>query len=254
MPTVSIVMPAYNAAKTIRASVESVLAQTEADWELIVIDDGSRDDTAMILSAFAERDCRIRFYQNEKNSGASFTRNRAVELAQGRWIAFLDSDDMWRADKLEKQLALAKQHPDMVISYTASSFINDDGESYGYVMEAEEKTTYKTLLKRNLLSCSSVMLDASVMKSLKMPSDKMHEDYYIWLMVVRSCGVAYGINEPLLIYRLCANSKSSNRFKSAKMLFNSYRAVGYNLIVSGLYTLRYTVHSVSKRRNIYRSV
>jgi len=251
---VSIVMPAYNAAKTIRASVESIQAQTVTDWELVVIDDGSKDDTAAILSELAAGDSRIRFLQNEKNSGASFTRNRAVELAQGEWIAFLDSDDMWKPDKLEKQLRLADEHPDMVICYTASSFINDDGEPYGYVMQAVEKMTYKMLLKRNLLSCSSVMIRASVMKGVKMPSDKMHEDYYVWLTVVRKCGVAYGINEPLLIYRLCANSKSSNRIKSAKMLFNAYRAVGYNPIAAAWLTFRYTFHSVSKRRNIYKSV
>lgn len=250
---VSIVMPAYNAAGTIRLSVESVLAQTVSDWELIVIDDGSSDDTAEILEQMAARDRRIRFLQNERNSGVSYTRNRAVALAEGEWIAFLDSDDLWHPQKLEKQLTLAAEHPDMVICYTASSFINDDGNPYGYVMEAESLTTYKTLLKKNLLSCSSVMIQASVMKGIKMPNDRMHEDYYVWLTVVRSCGVAYGINEPLLIYRLCENSKSSNRLKSAKMLFNSYRAVGYNLIVAGAYTLRYTVHSISKRRNIRKT-
>lgn len=250
---VSIVMPAYNAAKTIRSSVESIQAQTVTDWELVVIDDGSKDDTAAILSELAASDSRIRFLQNEKNSGASYTRNRAVELAQGEWIAFLDSDDMWKPEKLEKQLRLAGEHPDMVICYTASSFINDDGEPYGYVMEAIERMTYKMLLRRNLLSCSSVMIRASVMKGIKMPNDRMHEDYYVWLTVVRECGVAYGINEPLLVYRLCANSKSSNRIKSAKMLFNSYRAVGYNPLTAALLMFRYTFHSVSKRRNIYQS-
>lgn len=251
---VSIVMPAYNAAKTIRASIESIQAQTVKEWELIVIDDGSKDDTAAILSELAAEDERIRFLQNEKNSGASYSRNRAVSLAEGEWIAFLDSDDLWRSDKLEKQLALAAERPDMVICYTASSFINDDGEPYDYVLEAVEQTTYKMLLRKNLLSCSSVMICTSVMKEIKMPNDKMHEDYYVWLMVVRSCGVAYGINEPLLIYRLCANSKSSNRLKSAKMLYNSYRAVGYNPIMAGFFVFRYTFHSVSKRRNIHGSL
>lgn len=251
---VSIVMPAYNAARTIRASIESVQAQTVADWELIVIDDGSKDDTANILAELAVEDDRIHFLQNEKNSGASYTRNRAIALAEGEWIAFLDSDDLWKPQKLEKQLALAAKYPDMVICYTASSFINDGGEPYGYIMEAVERMTYKMLLRKNLLSCSSVMIRASAMKEIKMPNDRMHEDYYVWLTVVRSCGVAYGINEPLLVYRLCANSKSSNRIKSAKMLFNAYRAVGYSPITSGAFMLRYTFHSVSKRRKIYGSM
>lgn len=250
---VSIVMPAYNAARTIRDSIESVQAQTVQDWELIVIDDGSKDSTADILREMAAADERIRFLQNEKNSGASYTRNRAIELASGEWIAFLDSDDLWRPEKLEKQLAMAEAHPDMVICYTASSFIDDDGKPYSYVMSALEQMTYKKLLRKNLMSCSSVMIRATVMKGIKMPNDKMHEDYYVWLTVVKECGVAYGINEPLLIYRLCANSKSSNRFKSAIMLFNSYRAVGYRMVISCLLVFRYMFYSVGKRRKIYRS-
>lgn len=248
---VSIVMPAYNAAKTIRESIESILAQTVDDWELIVIDDGSTDCTPQILTEFAAMDNRVVFLQNEKNSGASFTRNRAVSLAKGEWIAFLDSDDIWRKDKLAKQLALARLHPDMVVCYTASSFINDEGQPYGYVMPVVEKLTYKQLLRKNLMSCSSVMIRAQIMKTIEMPNDKMHEDYFVWLNVVRSCGIAYGINEPLLIYRLCANSKSSNRVKSAKMLFNSYRAVGYNFAVSGFFVFRYMFYSIFKRIRIH---
>ena len=98
------------------------------------------------------------------------------------------------------------------------------------------------------------MIRASLMKGIQMPGDQMHEDYFVWLTVVRECGVAYGINEPLLIYRLCTNSKSSNRFKSARMLFNSYRAVGYSRIVSGFFVFRYLFHSIVKRKNIYQSV
>ena len=250
---VSIVMPAYNAGRTIQKSIESIIAQTYQEWELIVIDDGSKDNTAEILSEFAASDGRIRFLQNEKNSGASYTRNRAVALAEGEWIAFLDSDDLWEASKLEKQLAMAEKYPDMVVCYTASAFIDDDGNRYGYVMPAIEQLTYKTLLRKNLMSCSSVMIRSSVMKEIQMPNDKMHEDYFVWLTVLRKYGVAYGINEPLLIYRLCANSKSSNRMKSAKMLFNSYRAVGYSRVSSAFLVFRYLFHSVSKRQNVYKS-
>ena len=250
---VSIVMPAYNSGKTISESVNSIIAQTYEDWELIVIDDGSADETPEIISSFAKQDKRIRFLQNDKNSGVSYTRNRAVRMAEGEWIAFLDSDDLWRPEKLEKQMALVKEHPDMVVCYTASSFIDDNGDPYGYVMPAVEELNYETLLRKNLMSCSSVMIRASVMKGIKMPSDKMHEDYFVWLTVLREYGIAYGINEPLLIYRMCENSKSSNRIKSAVMLYHSYRAVGYNVITSGWFTFRYMFHSVSKRYGIYHS-
>ena len=248
---VSIIMPAYNAGKTVRKSIESVIAQTFLEWELIVIDDGSCDDTASILFELAEQDKRIRFFQNQNNRGVSYSRNLAVSLASGEWIAFLDSDDVWMPQKLEKQLALVEENQDIVVCYTASSFVDEDGNPYEYVMPAIERLTYKTLLHKNVMSCSSVMIRASIMKGIKMPNDKMHEDYFVWLSVLREYGVAYGIDEPLLIYRLCKNSKSGNRFKSAKMLFNSYRAVGYNYIESSVLVVWYAIHSVTKRKKIY---
>ena len=249
---ITVIMPAYNAEKTIRQAVNSVIAQTVKDWELIVIDDGSTDNTVAILTELADSDSRIRFLQNEKNSGVSYTRNRAVALAKGKWIAFLDSDDIWQPEKLQKQLELSEKHPEMVVCYTASSFINESGKPFEYVMQAVEELNYKTLLHKNIMSCSSVMILSSVMKEIEMPNDKMHEDYFTWLTVLKKHKIAYGINEPLLIYRLCANSKSSNRIKSAKMLFNSYRAVGFNLLKTSLLVLRYTLYSIKKRRNIYR--
>lgn len=248
---ITVIMPAYNAAKTIRESVNSVIAQTVKDWELIVIDDGSTDNTVAVLTELADCDSRIRFFQNEKNRGVSYTRNRAITLAKGEWIAFLDSDDIWQPQKLEKQLTLVKKHPEMVVCYTASSFIDESGNPFKYVMQAVERLDYKTLLHKNIMSCSSVMIRSSVMKNIKMPSDNMHEDYYVWLTVLKKHKIAYGVNEPLLIYRLCANSKSSNRIKSAKMLFNTYRAVGFNLFKNGFLVLRYTFYSIRKRSNIY---
>ena len=224
---VSVIMPAYNAGKTVRKSVESVMAQTEKEWELIAIDDGSSDDTADILAALAASDGRIRFFRNGENRGVSYTRNRAVGLAEGEWIAFLDSDDQWLPEKLQKQLAWAAEYPEMVICYTASAFTDEAGKAYQYVMPAVERLTYPMLVRRNLMSCSSVMIRSRVMKTLAMPGDHMHEDYFIWLSVLRTHGVAYGINEPLLIYRISKHSKSSGRLKSARMLFCSYRAVGY---------------------------
>lgn len=251
MPKVSVIMPAYNAEKTVAQAINSVTGQTFGDFELIVIDDCSKDNTVGVIEDLAKNDERIVLLKNETNSGVAKTRNYGVSMAKGELIAFLDSDDMWRADKLEKQLVIFEKNTDAVISYTASSFIDSEGNPYSYVMQAEEKTDYKTLLKKNLLSCSSVMIKTEVMKGIRMPNDSMHEDYYVWLTVLKNTKYAYGVNEPLLIYRLSANSKSSNRLKSAKMLYNAYRAVGYNPITSGIFTLRYSWHSITKRHNIY---
>ena len=250
---VSIVMPAYNAEKYIREAIQSVLCQTYEEWELLVIDDCSTDGTYSVVEKMSKDDDRIKLYKNQQNMGVSQSRNKAVELARGEWIAFLDSDDAWMPEKLSKQVSIAKTASDMVICYTASSFIDDDGKPYDYVMEVEETISYKTLLSKNLISCSSVMIRSSVMKQIKMPSDKMHEDYYVWLKVLREGGKAYGINEPLLRYRLAANSKSSNRLKSAKMSYRTYRAVGYNFLTASFLVFRYAFYSVAKRRKIYHS-
>jgi len=250
MPRISVIMPAYNAEMTVEAAIDSVLRQSCTDFELIVINDCSADRTGEIIRGFAEKDSRVVIIENEKNSGVSCSRNTGIARASGEWIAFLDSDDMWREDKLERQLRTLEENPGSVISYTASSFIDSEGNPFDYVMEAEERTVYSTLLRKNLLSCSSVMIKADVMKGLRMPSDRMHEDYYIWLTVLRSGGYACGVNEPMLIYRLSSNSKSSSRIKSAGMLYNTYRAVGYGAVSSVFLVGRYFWHSVSKRYKI----
>ena len=253
-PKVSIVMPAYNCEAFVEDSIRSIIDQTFDDWRLIVINDGSTDKTAEIISRLAASEPRIVFIENESNMGVSYTRNRAISLADGEWIAFLDSDDLWREDKLEKQLALLSTHKDAVISYTASAFITEDGVPYEYVMRAPMIVDYKMLMSKNLLSCSSVIVKTSVMKQIKMPNDKMHEDYYTWLKILSDNRVAYGVDEGLLIYRLRTNSKSSSRIKSAKMLFNTYRAVGYNVLSSAYYVFKYFFYSISKRRKIYSSI
>lgn len=246
---ISVIMPAYNAERTIRQAIDSILSQTFSDFELIVINDCSKDGTQEIVEKYIEQDNRVKLIINEKNSGVSISRNKGVASAKGEYIAFLDSDDMWREDKLEKQLKVMKDN-DAVLSYTASSFIDQDGNAFNYVMEAEEKTDLSTLLKKNLISCSSAMVETSVMKSMKMPGDQMHEDYYVWIKILQQYKYAYGINIPLLIYRMSANSKSSNRLKSANMIYNTYHAVGYNAVSAAFLTMRYTIHSISKRYRI----
>ena len=191
--------------------------------------------------------------KNAKNSGVSVSRNFGVAHARGEWIAFLDSDDLWREDKLERQLTLLAQYPDAVISYTASAFMDAQGHRYDYVLPAQPETDYKTLLRRNLLSCSSVMVRRDVMLRHPMGGDRMHEDYVVWLQILRETRCAYGVNEPLLIYRIHKDSKSGSRIRSARMLYRSYLCVGFSAPSSAFMTLRYLGYSVKKRRSIFRS-
>jgi len=250
MSKVSIIMPAYNAEKTIQASIDSVLVQTFPDWELLVIDDASQDGTVEMIKKLAENDQRVVLHVNEKNSGVSQSRNKGIDLASGEWLAFLDSDDLWSTDKLEKQLQFIEA-TGAAISYTATAFINETDKMSGYIQQAEEKLTYEMLLKQNLMSCSSVMVRRDVMIPFPLERD-VHEDYVVWLAIVRKVGCAWGLDEPLLIYRMMENSKSSGRIASAKMTYNAYRhpLVGYGSISAALLTLQYAKHSILKRIRI----
>lgn len=247
---VSVVMPSYNTAGTVEESIQSVLSQSYANWELIVVDDHSADATAEIIKRTAGRDPRVRLFINERNLGAAAARNRGIHEAAGDYIAFLDSDDLWHKDKLKNQLAFMQDNG-ADISYTATAYIKN-GIRSNYVLRAEKKLTYKNLLKGNIMSCSSVMVTRDTMRRNLFPARvfRIHEDYAAWLLIVREKGFACGLDEPLLIYRMSGNSKSSGRTASAAMNYNAYRVTGYNFFLSFLFTLRYTKHSISKRYKI----
>ncbi|MBR3895392.1 MAG: glycosyltransferase family 2 protein [Clostridia bacterium] len=248
MPFVSIIMPAYNAERTVKESVLSALKQTYSDFELIVIDDGSKDRTPEILRELAQSDARIRVLRNDPNVGVSRSRNRGIAEATGEWVAFLDSDDLWREDKLEKQLKLIEQYPDAALTYTASAFILNDGSPMGYVLPAKERIGRRELLRHNLLSCSSVMARTDLLRECPFPGDRIHEDYFVWLTLLKKIPYAYGVNEPLLIYRLTENSRSGNAWRSTKMLFRTYRAVGMNPISAALHVPPYLLYVINKKR------
>jgi len=243
-PKVSIIMPAYNAEKTIYESINSVLTQTYQHWELIIVDDASKDKTAEIIVGFAKNDNRIRFFTNDNNQGVATTRNTGIKQATGKYLAFLDSDDLWRNDKLAKQTHLMEE-TNAEISYTGTAYINTAGESSKYVLRAKSKFTYKELLRRNIMSCSSVMVQRDSM--IEFPQGFMHEDYAVWLQIVKKVGHACGIDEPLLIYRMGEATKSAKRIGSAIMIRNVYRYIGYARMVSTVLLCRYAFHSVFKR-------
>lgn len=250
MELVSIIMPAYNAQSTIDDSINSVLAQTYTNWELIVVNDCSTDDTVSVVKNFAATDPRIYVHTNNQNLGCAATRNVAVSYARGPWLAFLDSDDIWHPAKLEKQLQFTHE-TNATITYTATAYINKFGTASNYVLPAEREFSYKSLLRRNIMSCSSVMVRATAMVPFPLhKKGDMHEDYAAWLQILRKVGYAHGLNEPLLQYRLSDSSKSGKRINSAKMVYRAYRAVGYGVLFAMLLTLRYALHSVYKRSHI----
>lgn len=250
---VSIVMPAYNCEKYVVEAIKSVLAQTYRNWELLVLDDGSKDKTLQIIEEFSKKDSRIKTISNEKNIGVSATRNRGIELASGEWIAFLDSDDMWNQLKLEKQFEIVEKKAAEFL-FTGSSYINEEGEPFKGIFEIPEKITYKKLRNQNVISCSSVLVKKKYFENIKMEKDEIHEDYAVWLRILKLGVIAYGINEPLLIYRISGNSKSGNKIKTIKMTYKVFRFVGINPIGSAYFMMRHVFASVGKYRKIFNKI
>lgn len=253
-PLISIVMPVYNCERYIMQAVESVIAQTYQNWELLIINDASQDNTQSIVNELAQKDSRIHVYDNAENSGVSKTRNRGVTLAKGDWIAFLDSDDAWAVEKLEKQVNFLQTNEEAELIFTGSAFINEDNQRAGYELHVPQTVDFRELLKQNVISCSSVLIKKEYLLLYSMPGDKMHEDYTVWLRTLKKVQFAYGIDEPLLIYRISSNSKSGNKLNAAKMQYRVYRFVGLNIFQAMHYMVWYTVRNLRKYRKIYSSI
>lgn len=244
-PLVSIIMPAYNCEKYITQAVRSVKEQTYQNWELIIIEDCSSDRTWEIVQNFANENIFV--YRNEKNVGVAQTRNRGVELAKTDWIAFLDSDDIWTPDKLEKQIGLLNQEKNALMFFTASAFMTESGERLKYVLHIPKIITQKQLLKQNLISCSSVLVKKQLVQQHPFPVGILiHEDFAVWLEILKEVPFAFGLDEPLLIYRLSSTSKSGNKLKAAKMNWNTYHYVGQNPLNAAYNMLWYTLNGIKK--------
>lgn len=244
---VTIIMPAYNCEKYLTAAVESVIKQSFVDWRLLILDDCSTDGTRALAERLAESDARITALHNERNMGVSRTRNRGVQESDTDWIAFLDSDDMWAPDKLQKQFSVVASHPEAKLLFTGSAFIRESGERYDYVLHVPEQIDRKELLKQNIVSCSSVLVKRDLLLRYPMPDKRMmHEDYTVWLRILAEEPYAYAVNEPLLIYRKYQASKSGNKIKAARMNWNAYREVGLNPIAAIYYMCWYAVRGIRK--------
>lgn len=242
-PLVSVIMPAYNCIATVGAAIDSALAQ-EVPLEVIVVDDCSPQDLTEVLAPYRE-DLRVKILRNETNLGAAGSRNVGVAAATGEYIAFLDADDIWAPEKLQKQLALIREK-DSVLCATARELMTPEGELTGRVIPVKETITYKELLKHNSINCSSVLMKAEVAKAFPMEHEDSHEDYILWLKILQKYGFACAVNEPLLRYRLSNTGKSGSKLHSAKMTFKVYRYMGFGTVSACLLFASYAFHGVMK--------
>ncbi|MDD7739005.1 MAG: glycosyltransferase family 2 protein [Lachnospiraceae bacterium] len=246
---VSVVIPAYNSAKTICRAVDSALLQ-QVPLEILVIDDASSDETELVMRKYANEK-RVRYLKNEENLGVSASRNRGVAAASGEYIAFLDADDYWAADKLEKQQRLMESTGE-VLCCTGRELVDEKGAPSGKVIPVNEKITYQQLLLGNVINCSSVLAKKSVLLEFPMEKDECHEDYLCWLRILRKYRTACGIAEPLLKYYVSSSGKSGNKFHSAGMTYQVYRHLGIGRVRAVGYFFCYAWNGLKKYAKAYR--
>ncbi|TJY34755.1 glycosyltransferase family 2 protein [Pontimicrobium aquaticum] len=232
---VSIIMPSYNSEPYIAASITSVINQTYQDWELIIVDDASTDNSYNIISEFSKKDNRIKLIKQTQNLGAGAARNTAIKAAKGNYIAFLDSDDIWKPHKLEKQLEYMRSKA-KAICFSSYELINEEGKPLNKIVEALPKLSYRKQLKCNYIGNLTGLYNAERLGKIYMPGIKKRQDWVMWLNAIKKGGKAIGIKESLAYYRVRKGSVSSNKFALVTHNFNMYnKELGFGFFKSVKY-------------------
>jgi teichuronic acid biosynthesis glycosyltransferase TuaG len=242
---VSIIMPAFRAASVIGETIESVVAQTHTNWELLIADDCSPDNTRDIIRQWAQVDPRIRLIELARNGGPAMARNAALEHASGRWIAFLDSDDLWLPQKLERTLEHAGTHQAALV-FTGFRRITADGGTTGRYVSPPPTLSYRQLLGNTAIATSTVLLDRNLVGDIRMKKT-YYDDFDCWLQILKRCGQAFGLDEDLMRYRVMGQSVSRNKRRSAAHVWNAYRELEkLSLPASLWYFSHYALRGVLK--------
>jgi teichuronic acid biosynthesis glycosyltransferase TuaG len=242
-PLVSVIIPVYNAREYIAAAIASILKQ-EVEVEILAIEDCSEESSKDIITSFGDK-AVIRYMQNAERMGVAATRNIGIEQAKGTFIAFLDADDWWEEGKLKEQLSLIRlSHAPLV--YSGRELVSHEGEPLGKIVRVPQKVSYPRLLKGNVIPSSSVLIRGEIAKEFPQHHDELHEDYIMWLEVLKKYGVAWGIDKPLLKSRMSAGGKSRDKRKSADMHWNVLKLMGISIPRRCYYFVCYAVQGVLK--------
>lgn len=246
-PLVSIIMPCYNAERYILNSIESVLAQTYQNWELLITDDSSTDNSVEIIKEYCLKDIRINLLVSNDHHGIAGTRNLSIERAKGRFIAFLDNDDLWTRYKLEKQVSFMMEN-EVGFSYTSYELIDKEGVSKNKILPALSVLDYKKYLRNTIIGCGTVMLDREIVGNFRMPQNDTSDDMALWAQLMRKGFKAYPIKEVLQKYRVTGESASSKHLKAAHDVWLVYRECeNLNLLQSSYGFVCYAINAVKKR-------
>lgn len=244
---VSIITPAYNCEKYIAETIESVLEQTYKNWEMIIVNDCSIDNTEAIVNNYTNSDNRVKLYNLKSNSGVVMARNKALEVAKGRYIAFLDSDDLWKENKLESQINFMKEN-NYAFVFSSYEVIDDNGQKTGRIVKAPKCLDYKKSIGNTSIGCLTVVIDKMITGNFYMPKLEHGEDHATWVDILSRGFNAYSFFYPLAFYRISSNSLTANKIKVVKKQWNNYRNYyNFSILKSTKYFVIYVLHAILKR-------
>ena len=247
---VSIIVPVYNAERFIEETLACVVAQSYSQWELLLVEDGSSDRTVSIIEEYVRKngEKRIRLIRQPENLGAAQARNRGLKEAKGRYIAYLDADDLWVPEKLEHELAFMSEK-NAAFAFTGYEFVDENGKRTGKVVRVPETLNYRQALKNTTIFTTTVMFDTEKIDKnlLEMPIIKS-EDTALWWKVLRNGYIAYGLDENLVMYRRAGRTLSSNKLEAMRRIWNLYRkAEGMGVLSSARHFCFWAVRAVKRR-------
>ena len=242
---VSIITPSYNSSRFIEECIDSVLSQTYDNWELLIVDDCSSDNSCEMIRKY--NDNRISLIELEKNIGAAEARNIALRKAKGKHIAFLDSDDLWESQKLEKQISFMETE-DIAFSFSTYQPISEDGSRLHSIINAPKIVTYSSYLKNTIIGCLTVVINREKTGDFEMPNIRSSHDMALWLLIMRRGFDAYGLDENLARYRIVSASNTASKWHAAKDVWKIYREVEkLSFFYSSWCFLNYAFNALIKR-------
>ena len=246
-PLVSVIMPCRNMERFIACTIESVQRQTYPQWELLIVDDASTDRTPEIVRNLCKQDERIHFVVKTKHSGIADTRNQCIGMAKGRYLAFLDSDDLWHPEKLEQQLKFMTER-NIGFSYSSYDCIDEAGNPLNKVVKTAGNLDHNAYMHNTIIGCSTVMIDKSIIGKVVVPNFRTSEDTATWLNILKEGFLAYAIDQTLTSYRIRQHSASSNKLKASSDLWRVYRQQEKLSLFRALGCFAgYAFHAIKKR-------
>lgn len=246
-PLVSIIMPCYNAERYVAQSIESVLVQSYDNWELLITDDSSTDKSVEIVSKYCTKDDRINILVPDEHQGIARARNMSISRAKGRFMAFLDNDDLWKPEKLEKQINFMLEK-EIGFSYTSYELIDQDGITKNKIIQTQGVVDYKKYLRNTIIGCGTVMIDRDIVGHFGMPINDTSDDMAAWLSILRRGFKAYPLDEVLLQYRVTGKSASSNKFKASRDVWRVYRDIEKLSLTKSVFSfVCYAFNALKKR-------